>query len=262
MDLRTWALSIVRAETLAAKLAEPPLDLRDAEPGAPLRIDAPGRPHALGIVPAKRAKVPSIEGMPDALQRARILHGSANHELQAVELFAWAILAFPEAPAAFRRGLLQLARDEQRHCQLYIERLTALGRRFGDFPVSGYFWHKTPTLTTPLRFVCAMCLTFESANLDHSLAFAEAAERAGDPDTARVFRQVHADEQRHVRFGWRWLSKLKPAEQTMWDAYRANLTYPLRPALSRGEPVSVEARLAAGIDPDFIAKACAEEPPA
>ena len=36
--------------------------------------------------------------MRDPAQRARILHALANHELQAIELFAWALLdQLPEA---------------------------------------------------------------------------------------------------------------------------------------------------------------------
>jgi len=31
------------------------------------------------------------------MQRALILHALANHELQAIELFAWALLAFTDA---------------------------------------------------------------------------------------------------------------------------------------------------------------------
>jgi len=35
-------------------------------------------------------------------------HALANHELQAIELFAWAVLAFPDTPIAFRRGLIAI----------------------------------------------------------------------------------------------------------------------------------------------------------
>ena len=61
-------------------------------PCPPLRLAAPGRPANLGIVPVKRGIVPPVAGMHDPAQRARILHALANHELQAIELFAWALL--------------------------------------------------------------------------------------------------------------------------------------------------------------------------
>ena len=90
---RAYATAIVLADTLAGKLVPPPADLvlEDAEP--PLVIPAPGRPANLAIVPGRSARVPPIEGMRDPAQRARILHALANHELQAIELFAWAVLA-------------------------------------------------------------------------------------------------------------------------------------------------------------------------
>ena len=108
--------------------------------------------------------MPSVRGYHDPRQRARILHSFANHELQAVELFAWALLAFPKAPADYRSGLLEILGEEQRHTRMYIARLRKMGGELGDYPVSSYFWNKTPELTTPLRFVCAMALTFENAN--------------------------------------------------------------------------------------------------
>ena len=95
--------------------------------------------------------------------------------LQAAELFAWSLLAFPGAPPAFRRGLLAILLDEQRHTRMYVARLEANGARFGDFPVHGYFWQKAPAIVSPLRFLCAMSLTFENANLDHTVDYAEAA---------------------------------------------------------------------------------------
>ena len=252
MELREAALTILQSPELDSKLAAPPRGLTDPRPGPPLRRGAPARPATLTIVAGKQSKVPAIEGMPDPAQRVRILHALANHELQAVELFAWALLAFPEAPEAFRRGLLHILRDEQRHTRMYKARVEALGARFGDFPVSGYFWNKAEHLASPLDFVCAMSLTFENANLDHTVELAAAAHRAGDEKSAAVIEQVHRDEIEHVAFGWRWLQRLKAEEDSAWESYRRSLTWPLRPAKARGAAFHRRGREAAGLDPDFI----------
>lgn len=254
MEIREHALAVVQSVSLEEKLTRPHLPLTDETPGPAIRPEKPGRPPSLDLSPAAEARVPRPEGMHDPAQRVRILHALANHELQAAELFAWALLAFPDTPPDFRRGLLRILGDEQRHTRMYISRVTKLGARFGDFPVSGYFWHKTPQLTTPLRFVCAMSLTFENANLDHTVNMAALAREVGDEATAAVIDRVHADEIRHVGFGWRWLAHWKDPGQSMWDAYQANLTWPLRPTRARGERFHPEGREAAGLDPGFIAR--------
>ncbi|HXF58995.1 MAG TPA: DUF455 family protein [Candidatus Saccharimonadales bacterium] len=196
--------------------------------------------------------VPSLEGMHDPAQRRRILHALANHELQAAELFAWALLAFPDAPPDFRRGLVRILLDEQRHTRMYIARVEDAGARFGDYAVNGYFWGKVGTITTPLRFLCAMSLTFENANLDHTEEYAEAARRAGDTKTAAVIDRVHRDEIEHVRFGWTWLQVFKRQDESAWDAFRANLTWPLTPKKARGRTFRRDGREAAGLDAEFI----------
>ncbi|HEY1548625.1 MAG TPA: DUF455 family protein, partial [Kofleriaceae bacterium] len=152
MNARDYALGIVLGDTLAAKLVPPPsqLDLDDRE--LPLRIAAPGRPAELAIASARRVHTPPVQGMRDPAQRARILHALANHELQAIELFAWALLAYPDAPAAFRRGLVAILAEEQLHFGLYAERMAALGTHFGDHPVTGHFWNKLEPLVGPLEF--------------------------------------------------------------------------------------------------------------
>lgn len=249
MEIRDFALAVVTTEDLVRKLGPPPAGLTDEEPGRPLRIERPDRPPELRF---QKVEVPSIEGMPDPAQRPRILHALANHELQAAELFAWALLAFPDAPKDFRQGLLRILADEQRHTRMYIARVEDAGARFGDYPVNGYFWSKIESITTPLRFLCAMSLTFENANLDHTLEYEEAARRAGDAKTAAVIERVHLDEIEHVRFGWRWLQIFKKEEESAWDAYRANLTWPLRPAKARGRTFHREGREAAGLDAEFI----------
>lgn len=252
MDLRTFALAVLQTEDLDAKLAPPPAELTDDDPGPALRATGPGRPPRLRIASGGTADAPSVEGLHDPAQRPRILHALANHELQAAELFAWALLAFPDAPKEFRRGLLKILQDEQRHTRMYIARLEESGARFGDLPVSGYFWKKVETITSPLRFICAMSLTFENANLDYTVDSADAARRAGDAKTAAVIDRVHLDEIEHVRFGWTWLQVFKGEDESAWDAFRSNLTWPLRPLRARGTNFYREGREAAGLDPDFI----------
>ncbi len=260
MEYRDLAHNILRSASLEVKLAPPAGRLTDETPGPPLRWPAPARPADLRVAAAGEVKVPAIDGMADPAQRPRILHALANHELQAAELFAWALLAFPGAPAEFRRGLVEILQDEQRHTRMYIARLEASGASFGDYPVSGYFWSKVDAITSPLRFVCAMSLTFENANLDHTVDYAEAARRAGDLKTAAVIERVHRDEIEHVRFGWRWLRRLKREDQSMWEAFRANLAWPLRPAKAKGRSFDRRGREAAELDADFIRRLEASRP--
>jgi len=213
---------------------------------------APGRPPELQIQSARGHRVPPPVGMLDPAQRVRILHALANHELQAVELFAWAVVAFPDAPMAFRRGLVAIIRDEQRHLRLYMERIAAHGRSFGDIPVTGHFWNNIADIHTPLQFLCTMGLTFENANLDFANEYAKLATRAGDNQTAEVLARVHQDEIRHVHFAWTWLAKLKSRHLSSWDAYLANVTWPLGPHRARGKEFDIASRQAAGLDNDFI----------
>jgi uncharacterized ferritin-like protein (DUF455 family) len=251
MELRDFARTVLETEDLAVKLAPPREPLTDEQPGPAYRAEGPGRPPELRLVEGLKVEVPSIEGMPDPAQRPRILHALANHELQAAELFAWALLAFPDAPPEFRRGLAGILQDEQRHTRMYIARLEDAGARFGGFPVNFYFWNKAVHIHSPLDFICAMSLTFENANLDHTVDYEKAARRAGDPKTAAVIEQVHRDEIEHVRFGWTWLQAWKEGESA-WDVWQRHLTWPLRPFRARGTRFHRQGREAAGLDPEFI----------
>lgn len=251
MEARQFALAVVTSDDLQTKLRSARQPLTDQHPGDPLRLQSPGRPAELPILPARQVRVPAVEGLADPAQRPRILHALANHELQAAELYAWAVLAFPDAEAEFRRDLLRILDDEQRHSRMYIARLQAYDTQFGDHRVSGYFWNKVPKLTSPLDFVCTMALTFENANLDHTIELAEAVRRAGDVKTAKVIEQVHRDEIEHVSFGWRWLQAWK-GERSAWQAYQDHLSWPLRPAKAKGKRFHPEGRRSAGLEEEFI----------
>jgi len=252
MELSVYARNLIESSSLAAKLAPPPSSLSDEDPGPALRMTEPQRPDHLQINHHRKVKVPRIGGMADPAQRARIIHALANHELQAIELFAWAILAFPDAPSEFRRGLIAIIYDEQRHFSLYEARLQALGVNFGDHLLTGHFWTKIAEVETPLEFACTMGLTFENANLDFAQEYAAAARKAGDGETAQALEVVHQDEIRHVRFGWRWMDHFRQDDKDHWSTYNENVRWPLGPSRARGSSFDPVSRQKAGFSDEFI----------
>ena len=260
MEAREYARSIVCSDTIEGKLEPVPEDLTDLAPGEPLLVSAPGRPAALRMRLATEVKVPPMVGFQDRHQRPRILHAMANHEFQAIELFAWALLAFPHAPKAWRRGIIGILKEEQRHFRLYADRLEANGHQFGDFGVTGYFWNRAEAVKSPIHFACIMGLTFENANLDFAREYATAARAADDVNTAEAIEEIYSDEIRHVAFGWEWLSRWKDPTVSMWDAYTQTLTAPLSPNRARGKTFDVDGRRAAGLDEDFIGRLEATAP--
>ena len=188
----------------------------------------------------------------DPHKRGVAHHIMANHELQALEVMAWTLIAFPEAPAEFRRGMVDVMADEQRHTRMHIERAARLGLRFGELPVNCYIWKKAMAFTSVLDYVAGLPLVFEGRNLDHTLEFAEAFSAAGDERSASTMRVIHRDEIAHVAFGVTWLRRLKPPGQSEWDAFESHLHWPLRPGKARGDAFQREARIAAGFSLDFI----------
>lgn len=262
MDLGQAARAILLGETLEDKVRLLPIGLAMRTHDKPQFIQAPGRPPALVPVPRHGVPVPPLAGFPDPAQRVRILHALANHELQAVELFAWALLAFPRAPDTFRRGCAAILREEQVHLLLYLRRVEALGGHFGMEPLSAHFWRKVPSLHTPLDFVCTLGLTFENANLDFSLEHAAAARAVGDAPTARVLERVHRDEIRHVRFAWRWLKRFSGAGDDTWETYVAHVAPPHGPDRARGKTFDRPSRRAAGLDEAFIERLATTAPTA
>jgi uncharacterized ferritin-like protein (DUF455 family) len=253
MEIQAFAERVLLSDDLTEKLAaaEPPLT--DDGPGPAVRHPQPGRPADLQFAPRRTAPaMPAAAAFRDPQRRAVAHHIMANHELQALEVMAWTLLAFPEAPAQFRRGMVDVMADEQRHTRMHIERAARLGLRFGELPVNCYIWKKALSFTSVLDYVAGLPLVFEGRNLDHTLEFAEAFSAAGDERSASLMRMIHRDEIAHVAFGMTWLRKLKPPEQSEWDAFESHLRWPLRPNKARGDVFQRAARIAAGLSPDFV----------
>lgn len=257
MQVREFAERILHGDTLDAKFYLPGggLDaLRDDDPGDAVAWSEPGRPSDLRIAPrGERKRLPAPGALDDPEMRIRCLHTFANHELMAIELMAWALLAYPDAPARFRMGLLHILHDEQRHLQLYIDRIAELGATFGDLPLNDHFWRCAESLTTPLKWVSAMSLVFEQANLDYAPTFARHFDRVGDTDSAELMRRIEADEIHHVGFGAHFLRENTPEGRSSFDVWVENLTFYNTPDRARSKDFfNVDARRAAGLDDVFI----------
>ena len=253
MELREFAERILLSESLDEKLARVATTWTDKRPGEASRPERPARPTELQFAARRTAPVmPKPGAFKDVRKRAIAHHIMANHELQALEVMAWVLVAFPEAPAEFRRGMIDVMLDEQRHTRLHIVRAAALGLRFGELPVNSYIWQKAQQFESVLDYLAGLPLVFEGANLDHTLEFATLFEQAGDERSAAIMRAIHHDEIHHVAFGLEWLRKLKSPEQSDWEAFQSHLKWPLRAEKARGEIFQREARQAAGMSDEFI----------
>ncbi len=256
MELRDFAEQVLFATTLEEKL-RCPANLTDERPGTPLVTPAaPGRPAELSFKPqvSGKAEFPGLHQLENKTERGRLLHFFANHELLATELMALVLLKFPDAPAAFRKGLLQTLKDEQEHTRLYIERMRACGIEFGELPVSGYFWRCVSPMENPMDYVASLSLTFEQANLDFARHFARGFATVGDTDTAQLLEKIYRDEIGHVAYGLKWFRRWKQPGESDWDAFCRTLKFPLSPQRAKGISLNVEGRRAAGLDPEFIAQ--------
>jgi uncharacterized ferritin-like protein (DUF455 family) len=253
MELREFADRILLSASVADKLIPIAGEPTDEAPGEARRVRLPARPAALRFCGRRESPpMPHPDTLADPRRRAIAHHIMANHELQALEVMAFVLRAFPEAPADFRTGLARIMADEQRHTRMHLARLEELGMRFGEIPVNGYFWSKAQEFRTLLDYLAGLPLTFEGRNLDHTLEFEARFERCGDEKSAGVMRSIHRDEIQHVAFGVDWLRRLKPPRLSEWEAYEGALRWPLRPEKSRGKSFHREPRLAAGMSPEFV----------
>ncbi len=257
--LERWAFDYVTSTSLEEKLGPGPApSARDADFAA-CRIPTPGRPAALTTT-TRRQKTPGPDAIRDPKRRAELLHVFAHHELQAAELFAWTILAFPEAPEPFLRGLAAIVRDEARHLGMYAEHLARLGHPFGSFPVRDWFWERVPSVRTATELVALMGLGFEGANLDHTARFAALFRAVGDEEAARLTDVIGQEEIPHVRFAARWFRTFTGGLD--FESFRAALPAPLSPLVLRGRPMDRARRLEAGMPAEMIDTLDAWEPEA
>lgn len=262
MELKEFAEQVLHSDSLATKVRRPDTRLTDETPGPAVRVPLPARPANLPFAARRTAPaMPKGQAFQDPAKRAVGHHIMANHELQALEVMAMVLLAFPDADPEFRMGLARIMFDEQRHTRLHCQRAAEMGLTFGDLPVNGYIWRKATYYNSVLEYVAGLPLVFEGANLDHTVEFEDYFKRHGDKRSAAIMRAIHKDEIRHVEFGMHWLRRLKDPSLTDFEAWQAALRWPVRPSTARGSILQREARLAAGMTDEFVAELADWEDP-
>lgn len=254
MEIKEFAEKVLFSHSLEEKLQTPSTILTDEYKGKALSSPSiPGRPAEL--LPSRSEKknaFPSIHHIESDDDRAKLLHFLANHELIAAELMALVLLKFPNAPSAFREGILKTLVEEQHHTLWYIKRMKSLGVKFGDYPVTGFIWNYIKDMSEPIDFVSRLSLTFEQANLDYSKFYAERFHQCGDSTTARIFEKIYRDEIDHVSHGLFWFRQWKDQNKSDWEEWNERLIFPLSPMRAKGILFNREGRKSAGLDPSFI----------
>ncbi|MBS0584725.1 MAG: DUF455 family protein [Verrucomicrobia bacterium] len=254
MELREWAIRILSADRIEEKLLDP-ISFTDEKPGAPLLWQEPTRPKNMIFTKHTRAgdKLPSFQEHHKSENIAVCLHRFCGHELLAVEIMAYVLLAFPESPPSFRKGVAHTLREEQMHVRLYMDRMKELGLNFGDLPLFKHFWKHTPYLTSPIKYVSMMSLTFEMANLDFAPQYGLSFERNGDQGSSNLMRRIFSDEISHVRFGMKWFQQFKEKNADAFLSYQEAILPHLTPKRAKGFVFQKKARETASVPADWIA---------
>ena len=210
MELREFAERVLFGETLAEKLVAPS-EFTDKAPGNPISTPKfPHRPkawsrtpHATGHPNAERP-FPAIAKMDRPQIRGEMLHAFANHELLTMEIMALTLLRFPDAPKHFRQSVATTLTEEQTHFQLYLDRIQDLGADTEGLPLGRFFWDSATSMQDPMDYVIRISLTFEQANLDHAIRYAQLFAAVEDHKSAELMKQILRDEIVHVRRGLQW----------------------------------------------------------
>jgi uncharacterized ferritin-like protein (DUF455 family) len=202
----------------------------------------------------EKVKIPRLEHLNRPENVGLTLHHFANHELMAIELFAWAICKFPDAPPSMIRGFLASLREEQEHFRLYRVRMSHLGVKFGDRPLNRLFWRQIERMQTLERFTAVLSLSFEGANLDFTQIYSRAFRFHGDIETANIMDTVYRDEIKHVKRGYSYFKKLVPENGSEWETFQSLLEFPFTPRRAKGYKYFPDTRRKVGFSEEFIQK--------
>ncbi|MCW7494031.1 ferritin-like domain-containing protein [Leptospira sp. 2 VSF19] len=251
MKVSEYAKHLLLASSLEDKLLPPSRHWDEETEFTAIHIEAPSRSSKFQFSD-KKVKIPRLEHLNLESNRGLSLHHFANHELMAIELFAWALLAFPDAPRSIRNGFLKTIEEEQTHFKLYLNRMRDFGIDFGDIPLNYIFWKQLGQFKTVESFTAIMSISFEGANLDYAQIYAQVFSYFEDHLTSDIMLTIFEDEVKHVKRGLRAFERSVPENVKHWDHYLSLIHFPFTPRRAKGYLYLPETRLLAGMNPEFI----------
>jgi uncharacterized ferritin-like protein (DUF455 family) len=251
MEASELAKKILSSDRLDDKLFTPDI-ITDLSPGQSIFWDTPARTAEMQFTRrGKKDKLPK-NSLENHEHRAICLHRFAGHELLAVEIMAFALLAFPDAPKTFRKGLITTLLEEQEHVRLYQKELARFDCKLGDMPLYKHFWKLTPFMTDISKYVSITSLTLEMANLDFAPYYGSLFDKAGDKESSDLMKRIYNDEIKHVAFGYGWLKKYQNKELSPLNEWLSQLPDLVEPKRAKGPIFNPDGRKKAGLDDEYI----------
>ncbi|MBI2462517.1 MAG: ferritin-like domain-containing protein [Candidatus Rokubacteria bacterium] len=183
-------------------------------------LDASNREILRRLEPAETLK-PEVEG---DLNIVNLLKVALKNEIEASEIAARWMVTTDEVDV--KLALARQVGDEAKHYRMIADRLGELGfdARGFDPLAKGYgpLFQYLDTLKTTVERVAAGQFTREAIAIVKNRQFIEFCEAAGDPETARLYREtVEPDERHHHELGRRLLLRYATSPEAQEAAARA-----------------------------------------
>lgn len=197
----------------------PPLDRvpRVARPPKMRR----GEPGALRIVPI-RPRSRRDTGL--------FLHNFLNEEFATLELIARNSYEHPEMPWAFHLDAARHASDEARHAKMFIRAMKNYDVRYGDYPIYTYSYEgeyefpgteAEPGSSRELLWrILLRQVVHEGLALDSTPFEIRKREYLKQPEVARIFGYILADEVFHAGSGIKWSRYLVGGDEREFEQQR------------------------------------------
>jgi uncharacterized ferritin-like protein (DUF455 family) len=204
-------------------------------------LDADNRARLQGLAPDATLK-PEVQG---ALNVPNLLKVALRNEIEATEIAARWLVTTDDVQV--KLALARQVGDEARHYRLVADRLRALGFDPGTFDPLAQGWGPLfaylDTLRTTVERVAAGQFTREAIAIVKNRQFIEFCERAGDRETAALYRDViEPDERHHHELGRSLLLRLATTPEAQGAARQA-----ARRTLALAEELQQKALATAGI---------------
>lgn len=158
------------------------------------------------------------------------LHNFLNEEFATLELIARNSYEHPEMPLAFHRDAARHASDEARHAEIFMRALPNYGVRYGDYPIYTYSYEGeyefpgTPVEPGSRRELLWRILlrqvVHEGLALDSTPFEIRKREYLRQPELARIFGYILADEVFHAGSGVKWSRYLVDGDEGKFESER------------------------------------------